>query len=195
MFTFFYFLLFSFIFACQKNEKLDNLIFEEENLTTEEVFFPAEEFEEITMIVVDNGLIQLKLFGQKLYRYEQYQQNFNVTKVEDGLLFSIYEADGNQKGSLKAQKALIFSEKDQITFEDQVKYDGGDGILLETNFLYWDKNKGSILVPEDQEVTVIDHKKGNIIKGFGLVSDANFSNYILHKVSGLIQLEDSEEKE
>ena len=60
--------------------------------------------------------------------------------------------------------------------------------------MYWDKNKGNILVPEDKEVTVIDHKKGNIIKGFGLVSDANFNNYVLHKVSGLIQLDESEEE-
>lgn len=182
----FYFILF--IFSCNKQVNNISLITQIEE--PEISYIPSEKFDSITIIYTDSAMIRLKLFGEKLYRYENYYNNEkNITKIEQGLSLNIYETDGSSKTKLTSEDAIIFENKDLIEFRKNVHYNSGDGLSLETDFLIWDKVKGTIIVPVEEKVKVIDQKKGNIIKGYGLESNGNFTKYKVTKVNGVIQIE------
>jgi LPS export ABC transporter protein LptC len=176
------------IFSCSK--QVNNIIISPQIEEPEITYMPSEKFDSITIIYTDSALIQLKLFGEKLYRYENYYNNEkNITKIEQGLSLNIYETNGSSKTKLTAEDAIIFENKDVIEFKKNVHYNSGDGLSLETDFLIWDKVKGTISVPVEEKVKVIDQKKGNIINGYGLESNGNFTKYKVTKVNGIIQIE------
>lgn len=176
--------------SCEKAPK-DLVLEVTESLAEEtENYSPAEKFDSITIIYTDSAQIKLRMFGQKLYRYEEYfNQEKNVTRLEEGLKLEIYE-NGQPNTTLIAQEGTIFEGKDVIEFKKDVYYNSGDGLELKTDFLIWDKAKSTIHVPIEEKVQVKDRKKGNIINGYGLESNGNFTKYTVTKVNGIIQIED-----
>ena len=90
-----------------------------------------------------------------------------------------YNTSGEITSNLTANSAIVDEKKNIMTATDSVTLKNNER-KLETEILIWDENKDKIYTDSDVIITT----SNEIIYAQGFISDPNFSDYTLKKISG-----------
>ena len=138
----------------------------------------------------DSGLTQVKMTGKILEQYGGDKENHAFDNMKDSVHLWFYDENMIVQSELLADRAT----RDRATgfmeaFDNVIVYNE-KGEKLETDHLIWNEKEERISTEDSVTIT----KKGQIIKGKGLVSDKNFINYEIKNVSGVINVKKENEQ-
>lgn len=141
----------------------------------------------------DSGLTQVKMTGEVLEQYAGDKENQAFDNMRDSVHLWFFDESMIVQSELIAERAT----RNRVTgfmeaFGNVVVYNE-KGEKLETDHLIWDEKAEKISTEDSVTIT----KKGQIIKGVGLISDKNFIHYEIKNVSGIINVkkEDGQENQ
>jgi len=168
-----YFLIFLFLYSCQNDPLMVNNLFVAED-------FPLEVIKKSKLIHTEEGKIKLEVNAEKIERHAGenpkliFSQGFNVI---------FYNNSGKIISDLTANSAIV-DEKDNIMTATDLVVLKNKERKLETELLIWDEKKDKIYTDSDVIITT----QNEVIYAQGFISDPNFSDYTLKKISGKMYL-------
>ena len=113
-----------------------------------------------------------------------WNQNPKKTEFPDGLNVAFYNGQRNTS-NLTADYGVNFEQKKELTVEGNVVFENDNGERLETEKLNWVEKDAKIRTDGEIKITT----PNEIITGFGLEADEDFSNYTIQRISGIVNLE------
>tara|TARA_B100000900_G_scaffold171460_1_gene145709 strand:+ start:746 stop:1159 length:414 start_codon:yes stop_codon:yes gene_type:complete len=128
------------------------------------------------MIHTEEGKIKLEIQSEKI---ERYSGEVSELKFSNGFKVNFYSKSGKIISNLSALNAIVDEKNNIMTARDSVILKNNEK-KLETEVLIWDEKKDKIYT----ESNVIITTKNEKIYAQGFISDPNFSDYTLKKISG-----------
>jgi LPS export ABC transporter protein LptC len=165
----FYFLFGFLIISCQNNPDLVNNFFSKDN-------FPIEVISDSKMIHTEDGIIKLQIDAKKI---ERYLGDSSRLDFSNGFNVNFYNNLGNITSNLSALNAVVDEKNNIMVATDSVILKSTDK-KLETEILIWDQKKEKVYTDEEVVITTANE----VIYAQGFISDPNFSDYTLKKISG-----------
>ncbi len=135
----------------------------------------------IKVTFVDSNYVKAILYATRARVFQERME----TLIDSGLKVDFFSMDEKQRISyLVAEKARIDDRtKDMFAEGNVVVISEKTGRKLETQILSWNNSTQRFYSTEFVKITTPEE----IIQGYGFESDANLSNYNIHKVSGVKQ--------
>jgi len=158
-----------FFISCKNNPSSVNYLFKENS-------FPIEVISKSKMIHTEEGKIKLEIQSEKI---ERYSGEVSELKFSNGFKVNFYSKSGKIISNLSALNAIVDEKNNIMTARDSVILKNNEK-KLETEVLIWDEKKDKIYT----ESNVIITTKNEKIYAQGFISDPNFSDYTLKKISG-----------
>jgi len=170
-------ILFSFItfvfFSCRDNRK------EIDQMMQKQTVFPSEQGEVVEIIYTDSGRVQMRLTAPIMNHYT-YNVPEPYTEMPKGVFVEFFNDSGKVKTTLKANYALRYEKSKRTEAKKNVVVVNVSGEILNTEQLYWDEATRKIYT----DVPVIITTKKDILKGTGMESNQDFTDYTIRNVSG-----------
>ncbi len=142
---------------------------------------------EVEILYSDSARVRVRVTGPVLYNYndrENPRQEF-----PSGVRIEFLEPNLSVRSTLTAKSAMRFQEKGQIIARDSVILVSVKQEKLETEELIWDEKTAKIYTEKFVKVT----KPGEIIYGYGLEAEQDFSYWKITVPKGRIQVEQLDE--
>ncbi len=158
-----------FFISCKNNPSSVNYLFKDNS-------FPIEVISKSKMIHTEEGKIKLEIQSEKI---ERYSGEVSELKFSNGFKVNFYSKSGKIISNLSALNAIVDEKNNIMTARDSVILKNNEK-KLETEVLIWDEKKDKIYT----ESNVIITTKNEKIYAQGFISDPNFSDYTLKKISG-----------
>lgn len=147
---------------------------------------PAEYQEHIRLVYSDSGMVKMVLEAPVA---ENYGQKENPRLVfPKGIYVRFYDATGEEESSITSNYAVRFINEQKWQARGDVVVENNQNERLNTEELFWDEANEKIY--SDVFVKMTTEKQ--IIMGEGFESDQNFTNAVVKKVTGQIEMEDEE---
>lgn len=108
------------------------------------------------------------------------------TEIGEGLELTFLDSVGRQISVLTARRGLIMPSRNIMQVFEEVVFVNAKGERLETEQLTWEQDSGKVRT--DKAVRVL--RRGDIIHGQGLVAAEDFSEYTIHRITGVLHVED-----
>lgn len=143
---------------------------------------PFRETENVLTLYSDSAKVRIKLQAPVQEDYE----NGDIV-FPKGIDVEFYENGGTLTSTLRANYGKQERNKDlyfvrgNVVVHNQVKQE-----KLETEELYWNKNKAQIYTDKFVKITTPEE----ILMGHGLQADQDFSKYKIRKVTGVFSLKE-----
>jgi LPS export ABC transporter protein LptC len=169
-------------FSCDSNEMQEVLEFSELE------HHPIRSTQNVTYTYTDSGRITHVLVAGRVDRFELPDSSYSTLHNDFSLTF--YRANGTFDGRLTARNGYIKGDNSLMIARDSVVFVNYMNETLHTEELIW--NQDSATVYTDKFVTI--EKDETVIYGKGLVSDQNFTNYVIQDVTGIIYLSENEKR-
>ncbi len=138
---------------------------------------------EVEILYSDSAIVRVRVTGPLLHNFndrENPRQEFPM-----GIKLDFLEADLSVRSTLTAKKAVRQQEKGLITARDSVVFVTVKQEKLETEELIWDEKSGKVRTDKFVKVT----KPGEVIYGFGLEAEQDFSYWKILVPKGRIKVE------
>ena len=138
---------------------------------------------DVEILYSDSAILRVRVRGPLLYNYEDREnprQEFPA-----GVKIEFLEADLSVKSTLTSKNATRFPEKGQIIARDSVELNTIKREKLETEELIWDEKTAKIFTDKFVKVT----KPGEIIYGYGLEAEQDFSYWLIKVPKGRIKVD------
>ncbi len=160
-------------FSCKKELK---------NPDKEEIYTgPLIENHNVVTLYSDSAKLQIKLTAPVQQEYENGDGIF-----PEGLYVEFYGNPGQMTSTLKANYGKQDKRKDLYTARGKVEVENlQKKEKLETEELFWDKNRGKIYTDKFVRITTADE----ILTGEGLQANQGFTNWRILKPLGSFSLE------
>ena len=168
-----YFLIFLFLFSCQNDPLMVNDLFVSRD-------FPLEVIKKSKLIHTEEGIIKLEVNAEKIERHAGENPKLVFSK---GFNVIFYNNSGKIISDLTANSAIVDEKGNIMTATDSVVLKNKER-KLETELLIWDEKKDKIYTDSDVIITT----QNEVIYAQGFISDPNFSDYTLKKISGKMYL-------
>ena len=142
---------------------------------------------EVEILYSDSALVRVRVTGPVLHNYvtrENPRQEF-----PGGIKIEFLEPNLSVKSVLTAKNAIRKQEKGQITARDSVVMTTVKQEKLETAELIWDEKTAKVYTDKFVKVT----KPGEVIYGFGLEAEQDFSYWKIIVPKGRIKVEQLDE--
>lgn len=139
--------------------------------------------ENINLKHTDSGRVTANLISTKMLDYSN--RDFPYNEFVDGLTLYLYD-DKNQKSTIIADYAIIYSETDLIDLQGNVVITTQDGNVLKSDQLFYDQKKQWLFTNN----AVTFQTKTDVIHGNGFDSDTKFKKAEVLEVTGIITMED-----
>lgn len=110
------------------------------------------------------------------------------TELSEGLELVFYDALGEQSSVLTARRGVIVPAEKRMEVYEQVVFVNAKGERLETEQLTWDQDSARVYT--DRAVRI--ERGGDIIHGQGLVAAEDFSSYTIRRITGILEMADSD---
>lgn len=143
---------------------------------------PLRETENVLTLYSDSARVLIKLEAPVQQDFESGDAVF-----PDGIYVEFYEKDGSLSSTLRSNYAKqernkdFFTVRGNVILENIVKKE-----KLETEELFWDKNKDRIFTDKFVKVTTPER----LLTGTGLETNQNFFPYTVLKVTGRFDLKE-----
>ena len=137
----------------------------------------------VEILYSDSALVRVRVTGAVLHNYvtrENPRQEF-----PEGIQIEFLEPDLSIKNVLTAKNAIRQQEKGKITARDSVVMITAKKEKLETAELIWDEKTAKVYTDKFVKVT----KPGEVIYGFGLEAEQDFSYWKIIVPKGRIKVE------
>jgi LPS export ABC transporter protein LptC len=173
-------LLVCLLLACGETPKETRQIFTQDDTA-------VEVGKDVEILYSDSALVRVRVTGPVLHNYvtrENPRQEF-----PGGIKIEFLEADLSVKSVLTAKNAIRKQEKGQITARDSVVMTTVKQEKLETAELIWDEKTAKVYTDKFVKVT----KPGEVIYGFGLEAEQDFSYWKIIVPKGRIKVEQLDE--
>ncbi|MEO6758726.1 MAG: LPS export ABC transporter periplasmic protein LptC [Saprospiraceae bacterium] len=138
---------------------------------------------DVEILYSDSAVLRVRVHGPVLYNYddrENPRQEFPA-----GVKIEFLDADLTVKSTLTAKTATRYPEKGQIFARDSVELNTIKQEKLETQELIWDEKTAKIFTDKFVKVT----KPGEIIYGYGLEAEQDFSYWLIKVPKGRIKVD------
>lgn len=136
-------------------------------------------------IFTDSGAVRNRLRSGRIAEWSTEPKR---TELSDGLELVFYNSEGERTSVLTARRGVILPAKKSMEVNEQVVFVNAKGERLETEQLTWDQD--SAQVRTDRAVRI--ERGGDIIHGEGLVAAEDFSRYTIRRITGILELADSD---
>ena len=130
----------------------------------------------------DSGRVRNRLRAGRIAEWAMKPEH---TEITEGLEVLFYDARGKEGSILTARRGVILPAENRMEVYENVVFINERGERLETEQLTWDQD--SARVRTDKPVRV--EREGDIIHGQGLDAAEDFSQYTIHRITGIINLE------
>jgi LPS export ABC transporter protein LptC len=162
--------------ACESLKKETRQVFTEDNVAVEEA-------REVEIIYSDSAMVRVRVTGPVLYNHvdrENPRQEF-----PQGVQIQFMAPDLSVRSTLTAKTAVRRQEKGEIIARDSVVMLTAKGERLETEELIWDEKTAKVYTEKFVKVT----KPGEIIYGYGLEADQDFTYWKILVPKGRIKVD------
>ncbi len=160
-----------------------------DNLKTEnkQLFTPEDTqvviAKDVEILYSDSAILRVRVQGPLLYNYDDRENPRQ--EFPGGVKIDFLEPDLSVKSTLTAKTAVRFPEKGQIVARDSVELNTIKQEKLETEELIWDEKTAKIHTDKFVKVT----KPGEIIYGYGLEAEQDFSYWLIKVPKGRIKVD------
>jgi LPS export ABC transporter protein LptC len=142
---------------------------------------------DVEILYSDSAIVRVRVTGPLLHNFadrENPRQEF-----PEGVKIDFLEPDFSVKSTLIAKTAVRYQEKGQIIARDSVILTTVKQEKLETEELIWDEKTAKIFTEKFVKVT----KPGEVIYGYGLEAEQDFSYWKITVPKGRIKVEQLDE--
>lgn len=159
----------------------------EEHAETRQVFtqddVAVEVASDVEILYSDSAIVRVRVTGPVLLNYserEDPRQEFPA-----GIRFDFLQADQSIRSTLTAKTAVRQQEKGLIIARDSVVMETVKKEKLETEELIWDEKAGKVRTDKFVKVS----QPGEVVYGFGLEAEQDFSYWKILVPKGRIKVE------
>ncbi len=142
-----------------------------------------EKADSATFTYKEGAYIRAVVTGKTIHRYVNAQ---NKIVFPDGLLVKFYQ-ELNLISVLKAKYAENDDAKQMIVVSGDVYMENYKHEILQTPSLTWNMQTKKVYTDQAIKIKTPD----NIISGIGFYADEDFSNYTIHRVTGIVSVSNS----
>lgn len=174
----FVFLICIFLISCTEDKKeisseMDKL---QEILTTETA-------EDIKILYTDSGFLKAVLTSPKAVSKRGNDNPY--TEMPEGLHTDFYNGDKQIESSVSSEYGISYEKEQKIILRKNVDVVNVQNERLNTEELIWDQKTKKIYSDKFVKITT----PTEILTGYGLIADEDFSNWVIKKASGEFNLE------
>lgn len=138
---------------------------------------------DVEILYSDSAILRVRVRGPVLYNFDDRENPRQ--EFPEGVKIEFLEADLSVKSTLTAKTAVRFPEKGQIVARDSVELNTLKQEKLETEELVWDEKTAKVFTDKFVKVT----KPGEIIYGYGLEAEQDFSYWLIKVPKGRIKVD------
>ena len=139
--------------------------------------------ENVNLKHTDSGRVTANLISTKMLDFSN--RDFPYNEFTDGLVLYLY-GDKNEKSTVVADYAIIYSDTNLIDLRGHVVITMADGSSLKSEQLFYDQKKNWLFTNN----AVTFETQTDIIHGNGFDSDTKFKNAEVLEVTGIISMEE-----
>lgn len=148
----------------------------QEMLTTETA-------DDIEIEYTDSGFLKAVLTSPKAISRRGNENSY--TEMPTGLLAKFYNQKKEIESTVSAEYGIKYEQEHKIILRKNVDVVNVKNERLNTEELIWDQNTKKIYTDKFVKITT----PTEILTGYGLVADEDFSNWVIKKASGEFNLE------
>lgn len=166
--------------ACNELKKNTQQVFTQDDVA-------IEVGRDVEILYSDSALVRVRVTGPLLHNFtdrENPRQEF-----PNGVRIEFLEPNLSIKSTIIAKTAARYQEKGQIIARDSVVLTTAKQEKLETEELIWDEKRAKVFTEKFVKVT----KPGEVIYGFGLEAEQDFSYWKITVPKGRIKVEQLDE--
>ncbi len=138
---------------------------------------------DVEILYSDSAILRVRVTGPVLYNFDD--RDNPRQEFPNGIKIEFLEADLSVKSVLTAKTAVRFPEKGQVVARDSVELNTVKQEKLETEELMWDEKTAKISTDKFVKVT----KPGEVIYGYGLEAEQDFSYWLIKVPKGRIKVD------
>ncbi|MEZ5004566.1 MAG: LPS export ABC transporter periplasmic protein LptC [Chitinophagales bacterium] len=161
--------------SCKTDMQRVDALFTDEEVQYDVAYDPV-------MIYTEEGEKRLEITAPLL---KSYNKNPRRTEFTEGLKVAFYSGKTNTS-NLTANYGENNEQKKELVVEGNVVFKNNKGEQLETEKLTWIEKEAKIKT----EYAITITTPTEIITGYGLEADEDFSNYTINSISGIVNIED-----
>ncbi len=164
------------VLACEDTNKETRQVITQDDVAMEVA-------KDVEILYSDSAVVRVRVTGPVLHNFndrENARQEFPA-----GIRIDFLESDLSVRSTLTAKKAVRQQEKGLITARDSVVFATVKQEKLETEELIWDEKSGKVRTDKFVKVT----KPGEVIYGFGLEAEQDFSYWKILVPKGRIKVD------
>lgn len=135
----------------------------------------------------DSGKVTNTLKAAKIDQYQNSDSSYS--KISGGFVLTFFDGNEEFDGQLTAKNGYIQGDQSKMIARDSVVFQNREQETLHTEELIWYQDSAKVYT--DKFVTI--ERKDAIIYGKGLVSNQNFTNYVITEPTGVINISDDQE--
>jgi len=145
---------------------------------------PVETAKDVELLYSDSARLKMKMTAPEMNRYESPKEYIEMPR---GVVLLFYDDSGQVNSQLTANYALRHQDNGKMEAKNNVIVVNNKGERLDTEHLIWDEEKQKLYTKSKVTITTADE----VLKGDGLESNRDFTEYRILKPSGSMMVEDS----
>jgi len=161
--------------SCRNDLATINALFTEEEVQFDVALNPK-------MVYTELGATRVEIVAPKL---RSWNKNPRKTTFPKGLNVAFFEGKRNTS-NLVADYGENHEQNKELIVSGNVSFKNDKGEHLETEKLIWYEKTAKIIAEDWVTITT----PNEIITGYGLEADEDFSNYTISNISGIVNIED-----
>ena len=135
----------------------------------------------VELLYSDSSIIRVQVLAHTILRYTEKHNPRQV--FPDGIDADIFDNNHQQTSKLRAKYAEQFTKKQKVYLKDQVHVWNTKNEHLEADELVWDESQEMIYSDKFVKITT----PSQIIKGYNLVSNLDFTEWSINNVTGIVE--------
>lgn len=164
--------------ACTSNKP------EEIKAIEENQDIPSLEIEDFETIITDSGRIKYQIITPLLLDYDKKEEP--MTEYPKGGQIMTFDTLGVVQSQIKCKYAIYYKKDDLWDLRNNVEAVNEDGVVFNTEQLFWDQKKEIIHTEKFVKITT----ETDINTGYGLTANQNMKKYKLLNYSGTIGIDE-----
>lgn len=164
------------IMGCEEEKPELRQIFTEDDVAIEVA-------RQVEILYSDSAVVRVRVTGPLLHNINDRDNPRQV--FPEGIKLEFMQADHSIRSTLTAKSAVRQQDKGLITVRDSVVLNTVKGEKLETEELIWDEKSGKVHTEKFVKVS----QPGEVIYGFGLEAEQDFSYWKILVPKGKIKVE------
>lgn len=136
----------------------------------------------VTINYTDSGKLKAKIFAPQLIGYKK--DGKDIIRMPKGITGNFFNDSGKVESYLTAEKGISYQSEKITEVSQNVQVMNNKGERLNTEKLVWDQKKQIIYTDKFVRITT----KNEVLTGEGMESKQDFSNWVIKKPRGELQI-------